>query len=348
MAHLYENISMKRIMSFFIGLIVFLLILLVGYVLGPKPDYPPFDAEIPSLEVSLQDLDGYVAQQEAGIANLKPNNESRIIWSDSVRKTPYAVVYLHGFSASPMEGHPTHEAFAKRYGCNLYIPRLAGHGLDDKESFLNLSPGDLIESAKKAIAIGKKLGDKLILMSCSTGSTLSIYLAALNSEDIEALILYSPNIALADPASALLTKPWGLQLARSILGTYRNIGGSSDEEGAKYWTQVYRTEGIVSLQVLLEQTMQPQIFEKINMPYFLGYYYKDETEHDQVVSVKAIQAFPGLTSTPEDQIHVVAFPNAGNHVITSDLYSGELEAVQQESYAFAENILGMSPRTDTP
>lgn len=335
-------------MSFFIGLAAFLILACVVYFLGPTPHYASFDSKIPSLELELQELDHYIQQQETGIPNLKPNNESRIVWADSVRKTPYAVVYLHGFSASPMEGHPTHVEFARRYGCNLYIPRLAGHGLDDKESFATLSPGDLIESAKEAIAIGKKLGDKLLLMSCSTGGTLSIYLAALNPEEVEALILYSPNIALADPASSLLTKPWGVQLARSIVGKYRHIGGSSDNEGAKYWTQTYRTEGIVSLQVLLERSMLPEVFQQIHMPYFVGYYYKDETTHDEVVSVKAIEAFTRETSTPDHMKHVVTFPNAGNHVITSDLYSGELGAIQQATYRFAEEVLGMPPIIGTP
>ena len=39
---------------------------------------------------------------------LKPDNEARIVWADSSRqKTAYAIVYLHGFSASLGEGDPT-------------------------------------------------------------------------------------------------------------------------------------------------------------------------------------------------------------------------------------------------
>ena len=41
---------------------------------------------------------------------VKPENEARIIWqNDSLKnKTEYAVVYLHGFSASQEEGDPVH------------------------------------------------------------------------------------------------------------------------------------------------------------------------------------------------------------------------------------------------
>ena len=339
---------MKRMMSVFLGLGILILTLVVVYFLGPTTTYPAFDGTIQPIDVSIQDLESYLQTKESHIVHLKPDNESRIIWADSIRRTPYVVVYLHGFSASPMEGHPTHEAFAKRYGCNLYIPLLAGHGIEDDESFRDLTPGDLIESAKEAIAIGKKLGDKVLLMSCSTGSTLSIYLAALNPDDIEALILYSPNIALADPNSALLTKPWGLQIARAILGKYRRIQGIQGTKGGQYWTHTYRTEGIVSLQAMIEQTMMPEIFQKITIPYFLGYYYKNEQECDQVVSVEAMRSFARQTSTPEKQARVISFANAGNHVIISDLYSGEVEKIQEETYAFAEEVLGMKPIIRTP
>ena len=105
--------------------------------------------------------------------------------------------------------------FAKRYGCNLYLPRLAGHGIDDDDSFSDLRPEDLIASAKEAIAIGQLLGEKLILMSCSTGSTLSIYLSAENPEIVDAQFMFAPNIALHDPSAKLMTGPWGAAACRT-------------------------------------------------------------------------------------------------------------------------------------
>ena len=42
--------------------------------------------------------------------------------NDSLKeKTEYAVVYLHGFSASQEEGDPVHYDFAKKFGCNLFL-----------------------------------------------------------------------------------------------------------------------------------------------------------------------------------------------------------------------------------
>ena len=149
---------------------------------------------------------------------MKKNNEARIVWADSIgRQTEYSIVYLHGFSASPMEADPIHINIANAYACNLYLARYKGHGIDNADAFEKLSPKDLVQSAKEAIAIGKKIGKKVILMSCSTGGALALYLSA-NDPEIAANILFSPNIALADPNSAILTGPWGLQLGRFVMG----------------------------------------------------------------------------------------------------------------------------------
>ena len=123
-------------------------------------------------------------------------------------------MYLHGFSASPMEGDPLHRELAERYGANLYLPLLSGHGLDNPESFKDLMPRDLIMSARRAITIGTALGKKVILMSCSTGSTVGTYVASYNPDLIHAHLMYSPNIDLKDKKSRLIVNPWGLQMAR--------------------------------------------------------------------------------------------------------------------------------------
>ncbi len=311
--------------------------------LGPKPDYADFDGIIKTLEIELADLDDFVLKKDANIQNLKSNNESRLAWADSVRTTPYSVVYLHGFSASPMEGYPTHMEFAKRYGCNIYIPRLSGHGLNDNESFLNLEPKDLIESAKEAIAVGKLIGEKVILMSCSTGSTLSIYLTAENPELVEGLIMYSPNIDLENKTSELITFPWGLQIIRGIIGKYRHTHHNKDSEAAKYTTNVYRTEGIVCLKSLIETTMTNKNFKKITCPYFLGYYFKNDDEKDPIVSVDEMLRFDQLTSTAEDKKRLSPFPNVNTHVIPSGIHSKDLQSVQNATYQFAEDILGLTP-----
>ncbi len=315
--------------------------LIVIYLLGPKVKFDPFDPKIEASDLSLYDLEDYLLQQNKQVVNLKPNNQSRILWADSIRKTTYSVVYLHGFSASPMEGDPVHREFAQRYGANLYIPRLAGHGIQDEKSFENLSPGDLIESAKEAIAIGQLLGEKVILMSCSTGSTLALYLAAKNPDLVHAHLLFSPNIDLYAGSSALLTMPWGEQLTNVLMGDSRSITSMKGTEMEQYWTTTYHTKGIIMLKYLIEHTMTEDILSKVKQPYLLGYYYKDDENFDDVVSIEAMQWFNGISATASDKKRMVAFPDVAAHVMVSALQSKNLEQVRKVTFEFAEQVLQM-------
>lgn len=313
----------------------------VVYMLGPKPPEPHLNPNPTDISVPLDSLDGWIAHRESGFKTLKPNNEARIEWyNDSVAVTEYAVVYLHGFTASGEEGNPVHRAFAKQYGCNMYLPRLYGHGLDTTEPLIDLTPENYLESAKEAIAIGKKIGQKVIIMSCSTGGTLALYLAA-HDPEIDALICYSPNIDIFDPTSQVLTKPWGVQLARLIMGSdYRQY--EAPEEFNKYWQTKYRLEGLVSVRSLIDHTMNEKTFSKINQPVFVGAYFKNAAAQDSVVSVEAMRHMMPQLGTAENQKQLVEFP-VGAHVLTHPIRNPEVEPVKQATFQFAEKVIGLKP-----
>jgi pimeloyl-ACP methyl ester carboxylesterase len=316
-----------------------ILILVLVYLMGPTPDFEPVNKEPISWDISLEEVESYVDNREQKVEKLKPDNEARIVWADSVKKTPYSVVYLHGWSGSPGEGDPIHYQFAKYFGCNLYIHRFPEHGIRDSNIFANLTPTDLVESAKEAIAIGKTIGEKVILMSCSTGSTLAFYLAS-NNPDIHSLIAFSPNIDLADPTSDLLTKPWGLQIAKAVLGgDYRVWYGPGDVPD--FWSTKYRIEGLLCLKDLVQQTMQEETFQGITQPIYVGYYYKDEEHQDDAVSIEKIHWFWDHISTPESQRTKQAFPDAGYHVFTSRHFPVNVQAPLDSIIVFGEEVLGM-------
>jgi esterase/lipase len=252
------------------------------------------------------------------------------------------VVYLHGFSSSQEEGAPIHKDFARRYGCNLFLSRLEDHGRADTNSFINLTPHNYIESAKEAIAIGNLIGEKTIVISCSTGSTLAAFLSAKNPDKIWANIMYSPNIDLYDPTSAALTWPWGKQIAEmSFGGEYNRINYSP--AAAQYWNAVYHLNGVLAVKSLINQTMKPEIFKKISQPLLLGYYYRNEEEQDNVVSVEAMKDFFMQVNTSDNEKIMVAFPDAGRHVIASHVLSNDVLGVKKETYRFAEEVLGLKP-----
>ncbi|MDP4263169.1 MAG: alpha/beta hydrolase [Bacteroidota bacterium] len=321
-----------------LGLIVLLLIIV--YFLGPRPSYPKYELSLPAVPSNAVQLENYIRDHEA-LHKLKPGNEAKITWlNDSLKdKTEYAVVYIHGFSASHEEGNPVHYDFAKKFGCNLFLDRLEDHGIDTTEPLLTVTADRLWNSAKEAYAIGKQLGEKVILMTTSTGGTLALKLAA-EYPDIAGLILLSPNIAINDPNAWLLNNHWGLQIAHLIQGKYVQAKDTSALY-AKYWNVKYRMESAVELEELIETTMKESTFEKVKQPALVLYYYKDKVHQDSVVKVSAMKTMFAQLATPPDQKRIVAIPNAGDHVIGSYIKSKDVKKVEEECEKFASEILHM-------
>jgi esterase/lipase len=321
---------------------IILLLLISTYLLGPSVEYPAINTEPISFDIPTETLDEYLESIESETPDIKPGNEAKIVWADSTKtKTEYAVVYLHGFSASREEGHPLHVNFAKRYGYNLYLPRLYDHGRDSDDTFKGLLPSQLVNSAKEAIAIGRLLGNKIILMSCSTGGTLATLLAP-KDPSIHSMFMYSPNIDVYDPVSELIIRPWGKQMLDIVLdGEYNHIQYS--DEAKKYWSETYHSDGLLSLKYLIEEEMNESLFSSIDIPVYLGYYYKDEENQDKVVSVPRMLDFFEQLGTNENLKRKNAFPEAGRHVFTSHVFSQDLENVQKETFRFAEEVLQLKP-----
>lgn len=311
--------------------------LIVIYFLGPKPPKPVLNEALPTV-ASINAIDAYITAMEAPY-KIKPNNEAKIVWADSSKtQTEYAIVYLHGFSASQMEGDPVHQNIAKQFHCNLYLARLAEHGIDTTENLMNLTAEKYWESAKLAYAIGKQIGKKVILMSTSTGGTLALQLAA-NYPEIAGLILYSPNIEVFNPSAPLLNNPWGLQIGRTVLkSNYVDIK-YKDSAYPKYWNTHYRIEAVVALQNLLEATMTETTFKKIHQPTLALYYYKDEANQDNVVKVNAIQKMMQQIATPSNLKMEMAMPNTGNHVIASPIVSKDIVSVEQATAKFMQEMI---------
>lgn len=318
-------------------------VLVVVYFAGPNPSTPVYSTTIPAVPAESSSLENYIKQQEAG-HNVKPDNQARIIWANDSSKniTEYSLVYLHGFTATQAEGDPVHRDLAKKFGCNLYLSRLAEHGIDTTEPMVNLTADNYWHTAKEALAIGKQIGKKVILVGTSTGGTLALKLAA-EYPDIHALMLMSPNIAINDPTAWILNNPWGLQIARMVTGSKYLDSKDTREDYRKYWTWHYRIEAAVSLEELLETTMTKETFEKVTQPTLVLYYYKDKIHQDSTVKVSAIQQMFEQLGTPANKKRAVAVPNAGDHVIGSWIRSNDIPAVKRECEQFMTEVLGVKP-----
>lgn len=311
----------------------FFFILLFGivYLVGPRDTYFPGHPDPPTtLPNTLEELDVFVKQKEAKVVDLKPDNESRIYWANQEKKkTKYAIVYLHGFTASWVEGDPLHRNMGEKYGYNVYVPLLPSHGRASIDAMKSYEPDEQIDAAMEAIAIGKMLGDSVILMSCSTGATLSV-IAGPEDPRIAGYIMYSPNLELHDRTSDLTTLPWGKQIMNITLGgEYNNV--EYEKEAQKYWYAKYHAQSIIALKAMINRWMYPGQYARIDKPLFLGYYHGDE-----VVSVKEMKRFYKYIRTPADKKQMVDFPNTKHHVISSAMISQDIESVEKATVAFMD------------
>jgi pimeloyl-ACP methyl ester carboxylesterase len=320
-------------------------VFVIVYLLGPKPDRPDFSSiSLVTCTSDLKILEDSIAAKESSLI-LKPDNEARIIWATPYQKTPYSMVYLHGNGASQEEGDPIHEALAQRYGCNLYLARLEDHGLKSENPLMTIDPIQWMQSALDAIAIGKALGEKVILVSCSTGSTFALYLASKYPDLVEAQIMLSPNVDYYDPRSFIMAWPWGLQSTRMILGS-DFYGWKAPGHAQAYWYTRYRIEGIITLKAIIDETMTEENFKKINDPVFLAYYYKDDEQQDKVVSVKRMREMFDQLGTAAPQKKEIALTDAGTHIIASDLFNQNLDSVWKPLVDYCETILHLPPVRD--
>ncbi|WP_031528479.1 alpha/beta hydrolase [Dyadobacter crusticola] len=326
-----------------VWLVAIFVLLGIVYYAGPRVPEAHLTPVLPTITTDLSKLEQEMNQSEKAVPHIKKDNEARIIWADSSKKakTPYSIVYIHGFGASWAEGDPVHRELAKRYGANLYLARMHDAGIDDPDAFDDLTPNNFISGAKRALAIGKALGDSVIVIGTSAGGLLSVYLASTHPE-IKGLVLYSPCMEVANSSLKLITGPWGKQILHQVIGEHNQVKDSIPER-AQFWLQGYHTNGLITLQQMMDVIARREVYERIKMPVFVGYYYKNEKEQDPVVSVKAIQEMVPLLGTPETLKVEKAFPESGDHVIASRLRSKDVKGVYEATDRFFQEKLHLKP-----
>lgn len=228
-----------------------LLLIALVLVFGPRE---PIDETIRfDPKVLNTDLDAYLATAEARIANIKPGATKQIIWHDPAtrQETEYSVIYLHGFSATLEEMRPLPDLVARQLGANVFYTRLRGHGRSGaamSEATLN----DWFNDTVEALAIGRAIGNKVIVIGASTGGTLASWAATIPSlmQDVVGLTLVAPNFGVNNAASFLLTLGGARTWAPWIGGTERAFDAHNAAHG-KWWTTSYPTVALLPMMALV-------------------------------------------------------------------------------------------------
>ncbi|HET8859180.1 alpha/beta hydrolase [Marivirga sp.] len=329
---------MKILKRILIAIAILFVTLVIFYFIGPKIQKPNFASSLPEIPADIITLENWIEEKEGKVKDIKEGNEAQIVWNDeSHTPTEYSLVYLHGFGASHQEGFPVHSHLADSLDANMFLARQKGHGLASETAFKGLTAESYMMSAMEALSVGQLLGEKIILIGTSTGAAQAIWLASQFPNLIEALILYSPYIALKDASNEkLVLGPWGENLTELVMGGEINYQKREDSVAA-FWSEYYHLDAYFSLFSMINETMKPETFKKIECPVFMAYYYKDKKNQDDVVSVAAMQEMFSHLSSEEKKS--VAFPNSGNHVIASNLRSKDWIGVRDSTWVFLQDFV---------
>jgi len=93
----------------------------------------------------------------------------------------------------------------------------------------------------------------------------------------------------------------------------------------------------------MDAVSRPEVYKKITMPVFMGYYYKNDKEQDQTVSVAEMKKMFPLLGTPGDMKVEKAFPESADHVIASRLRSKDIKGVYEATDRFFGEKLHLQP-----
>lgn len=288
---------------------------IAAFLLGPRP---AFDTTVEFDETTLpDDLDAYIATSEARFDDLRPGNERQIVWAypASRARTPIAIVYIHGFSASSAELRPLPDLVSENLGANIYYARLKGHGRSG-DAMLDGSVHGWVNDFAETVAIGRRLGERVIVMATSTGASLATW-AATRPElmrDVAGLVQFSPNYGLQATGSALLAMPWAKQMVQLVIGDRRSFE-PRNELHAQYWTYDYPSIALLPMASLvkLADTADPG---SITVPSLFIY-----SPLDQVIRPELAAAKAAKWGAATKIIEVTDDDDLSHHVIAGDALS---------------------------
>lgn len=267
----------------------------------------------------LDILDSYIAKSESRVSGIRNGCEKKIVWYDNKRRQhDIAIVYIHGFSASRMETWPLCNRLAEALGANLFYTRLTGHG-QNGNALATATVEDWMDDGMEAVAIGKRLGKKVILVGTSTGGTLAAWLAAQPTvaARIHRLILLSPNFFPKNPLAAAALWPPTLRFFEGFFGSWRCFIVSNAMQ-ARYWTMRYPLKAIATMMQLVRLSWRIDL-KNAAMPVLMMV-----NPWDRVINVTlAIMRYRAFPSSQKKLVLFRGNKDLGRHVLAGDILAPE-------------------------
>lgn len=310
------------------------LIVTATLAFGPRPDR---DETVHFDPKSIgADIDAYLREEEAKFADIKPGAEKQVVWADpqTHARTPLAIVYVHGFSATRMETEPVTSNVAKALGANTYYMRLTGHGRDGA-AMAEASFNSWIDDMAEAIAIGERIGDRTLLITTSTGGTLATWAASKPefAARMAGIIMISPNYAVRGASIGLLNMPWSEYLLPMIFGQTRSFKPHNEAHG-KWWTTSYPSRAVFAMGAMLLSVSEID-YSKITVPALFIY-----SPKDKVVVPEAARKVYNYWGGRKQIVAVETAGDPDNHVIAGDILSPDnTEMVTRKIIEFVQQDL---------
>jgi pimeloyl-ACP methyl ester carboxylesterase len=277
------------------------------------------DAHSPTKPMNLpENLDAYLKDREAGIPGITPGSEKTIVWAGAPGvKTPFSIIYLHGFTATRQELAPVYDEVARAVGANIFYTRLTGHGMSG-EALAAATLDDWVNDTREAYRIGERIGDRVIVAATSTGAPLALWLAALGAAGaaprVAALVLASANVKPADPAAELLLWPWPVPniVLGAFVGPVRTVP-AKNEMDARYWTKRYPSKALVAMMATVKLGRSVAL-SAITVPSLWVY-----SDRDDVVSIPEMKKYYQRIGSTKKRL--VEIPGAAGHVLAGSILS---------------------------
>jgi esterase/lipase len=253
-----------------------------------------------------------------------------VAWARPGERTQLSLIYVHGFSASGREVSPLPERVAEGLGANLFLARLAGHG-QDGAAMGEASLRDWRADMAEALAIGRALGERVLVMACSTGCTL-VALALAEGEPAAGAILLSPNFGLASRRIQLLLD---LPVVRTVVP--RLVPGTRGEPApgaAGLWTQGWPARALIPMAATLRAARRSPL-DHIRAPALFAF-----SDRDRVVDPVSTRAAMARWGAPVTHLALAPTPGGDpmNHVPAGALNPGGTEPLARASLAWARAL----------
>lgn len=293
------------------------------FLAGPRLDLAPYTPRPLTLD---DDLDSYLQRTEREISGIAPDAEKTIAWAHPDRRvTPWAIVYIHGFTANRHETDPVVANVGRALGANVFYARLAGHGLMGPDAIGKATVHEWFHDAEEALAIARRIGERVAVVGMSTGGTLALWLAA-HHAGVNALTLISPNFGPARKTAELILLPWGPKLAEWTVGPYMSWGNAA-ENVPPYFTTRFATQALFPMMALVSATRSLDL-QHLQVPTLTLY-----SPNDTVVDPRLIERYARKLPHPRNE--VLAFPNA-SHILAGRY--GETENTDAVTTAITDFI----------